>query len=62
MAERLGRLDYGAESHRKVVSLRLGFTMRRLQNSLCQPSSEWVPFLNKGRIGQRKERDGLSLS
>ena len=39
-------LDYGAESHRKVVSSSLGFAMQRLENSLCQPSSEWVPFSN----------------
>ena len=25
-------LDYGAKSHRKVVSSRLGFTMRKLEN------------------------------
>ena len=28
---------------------------------LCHPSSKWVPFSNKGRIRQRKERDGLRL-
>ena len=28
------RLDYGAESRRKIMSLRLGFAMRRLENSL----------------------------
>ena len=44
------------------VSSRLGCAMRRLENSLCQPSRKWVPFLNKGRIRQRKERDGLRLS
>ena len=37
--ESLERLDYDAESRRKVVSSRLGFAMRRLENSLCQPSS-----------------------
>ena len=42
----LERLDYGAESHHKVVGSRLGFAMRRLENSLCQPTSEWVPFSN----------------
>ena len=31
----LERLDYGAESRRKVVSSRLGFAMRQLENSLC---------------------------
>ena len=29
---------------------------------LCQPSRKWVPFSNKGRIRQQKERDGLCLS
>ena len=28
------QLDYGAESHRKVVTSRLGFTVQRLENSL----------------------------
>ena len=46
MVEWLGQLDYGAESRCKVVSLRRGFAMRRLENSLCLPSSEWVPFSN----------------
>ena len=40
------RLDYSAESCRKVMSLRLGFVMRWLENSFCKPSSEWVPFSN----------------
>ena len=62
VVEWLVRLGYGAESRRKVVSSRLGFAMRRLKNSLCQPSSKWVPFSNQGRIRQRKERDGLCLS
>ena len=44
------------------MSSRFGFAMRRLENSLCQPSSKWVPFSNKGRIRQRNERDGLRLS
>ena len=34
MVEWLEWLDYGAESHRKVVSSRPGFAMRRLENSL----------------------------
>ena len=42
--------------------LRLGFAMRRLENSLCHSSSKWVPFSNQGRIRHRKERDGLCLS
>ena len=28
------------------VSSRLGCAMRRLENSLCQPSRKWVPFSN----------------
>ena len=32
-----------------AVSLRLGFTMGRLENSLCQPSSKWVPFSEFGK-------------
>ena len=34
MAEWVEWLDYGAESGRKVVSSRLGFAMRRLENSV----------------------------
>ena len=34
MVEWLERLDYGAESRRKVVSSRLGFATRRLENSV----------------------------
>ena len=41
---------------------RLGFAMRRLENSHCKPISEWVHFSNQGRLRQRKERDGLRLS
>ena len=41
MVEWLERLDYGAESRRKVVRSRLGFAMRRLEKSLCQPRSKW---------------------
>ena len=52
----------GGESRLKIVSSRLGFAMRRLENCLCQPSSNSVPFSNQGRLRQRKERDGLRLS
>ena len=31
-----GKTDYGAESHRKVVSSGMGW----MENSLCQPSSK----------------------
>ena len=58
----LERLDYGAKSCRKVVSSRLGFAMRRLENSLCNPAVNGYLFANKGRLRQRKERDGLRLS
>ena len=44
------------------MSSKLGFAMKRLENSLCQPSSKWILFSNKGRIRQRKERNGLRLS
>ena len=59
MVERLEWLDYGAENRRKVVLLRPDFAIRRLENSLCRLSSEWIPFSNKGRIRQRKEKDWL---
>ena len=52
----------GAESRRKVMRSYPGFGIRRLENSLCQPSSKWVPFSKQGMIRQRKERDGLCLS
>ena len=34
------------------VSSRLGFAMRQLEKSLCQPCSKWVPFSKQGRIRQ----------
>ena len=46
MVEWFEQLDYGAESGREVASLRLGLAMEQLENSLSQPSSEWVPFSN----------------
>ena len=49
MVEWLERLNYGAESRRKVESSRLGFAMRRLENFPCQPSSEWVLFFESGK-------------
>ena len=45
VVEWLERLDHGLESRCKVVRSRLGFTVGRLENALCQPSSEWVPVL-----------------
>ena len=47
---------------RKAMSSSLGFTIQRLENSLSQPSSKWVPLSNQGRIRQQKNRDGLHLS
>ena len=47
---------------RKVLSSRLGFAIRRLKSSLCQPNSKWVPSSNQRRIRQQKEKDGLCLS
>ena len=46
VAEWLEWLGYCAESHRKVVSSQLTVAIRQLENSLCQPSSKWVPFSN----------------
>ena len=34
---------------------------KRLENSHCQPSSNYVSVLNQGTIGQRKKRAGLCL-
>ena len=42
-------LGYGAESHHKVVSLRLGFAMQQLDNSLCQHSSKWCELGSERR-------------
>ena len=52
---RAARLWCGKSPYR--VSSRLGCAMRRLENSLCQPSRKWVPFSNKGRISS--ERRGM---
>ena len=46
VVEWLEQLDYGEKSRRKVVSSRLGSAMRRLENSISRPSSEWAPFSN----------------
>ena len=37
IVEWLEWLSYGVESHRKVVSLRLGFTSRQLENFFVTP-------------------------
>ena len=48
LVEWLERLGYGTESHSKVVSLRLGFIMRHLENSVNQAVNGYL-FSNKGR-------------
>ena len=58
----LERLGNGADKRRKVVSSRLGFAIRRLKSSLCQPNSKWVPSSNQRRIRRQKEKDGLCLT
>ena len=54
-------LSYGAESRRKVAGSRLGLSIRGLENSV-KPAVNGYLFSNWGRMGQRKERDGLRLS
>ena len=56
VVEWLERFTYGAESRRKVVSSRLGFTMWQLENSLCQLSNKWVPFFFE--LGKAKAAKG----
>ena len=48
MDEWLERLDYRAESRRKVVSSRLGFAMRRLKKSLTVNPAVKGTFLGEG--------------
>ena len=45
MVEWLEQLDMAQKVAVKRSS-GLGFAMRRLENSFCQPSSKWVPFSN----------------
>ena len=54
MVEWLEQLDYGAESCQKSLNTRLVFAVRQLENSLCQPSSEWVICfeLRKAKAGK----------
>ena len=61
MVEWLEHLDYGAESRRKVVSSRLSFAVRRLENSV-DPAVNGYLYSIRGRLRQRKERDGLRIS
>lgn len=58
IVEWLKTLGCGAESRRKVVTTRLGFAIRQLEN--CQPSRKWISFSNQ-RMMQRQERHGLRL-
>ena len=46
VVEWLECLSYGAESRRNVVSSKLGFAMRQLENFVCQPNSKCESFLN----------------
>ena len=55
VVEWLERLGYGAESRRKVVNSRLGFAIRLLENSLCQPSNKWETFSDQGKNKTAKE-------
>ena len=52
--ECLKRLDYGAESCRTFVSSRLGFTMRHLENSVCQANSKADTFFTSGKDNAAK--------
>ena len=66
MVEWLERLEYDAESRRKVVSLSLGSAIRRLELSLslCQSSSKWVPFFEseKGKAAKGERWAPFSIS
>ena len=53
-------LGYDAESRRKVVSSRLGFAIRRLENSV-NPAVNGYLFSNQRKRRQRKETNGLRL-
>ena len=56
MVEWLKRLDYSTESRRKVVSSKLGFAMRRLENSVNLAVNE---YLFRIREGSGSERRGM---
>ena len=62
VAEWLEPLGYDVEGRRKVVSANSGLTIRRLENSQCQPSRKWIPSSNQASIGQRQERNGLHFA
>ena len=42
----------GSDMVQEVVSRLQGLAMRQLENSLCLPSSKWVPVSNQGMIRQ----------
>ena len=50
MVEWLERLHYGTESRRKVVSSRLGFAKRRLENSVSLAVNGYLFQLGKAKI------------
>ena len=54
MIQWLERLNYVADSRRKVMCSRLDFAMRRLEKFLCQPSSKRGPFLELGNAKAAK--------
>ena len=45
----LETLRLGAGSCCRVVKSQTCFAIQRLENSLCQPSSKWVPFVESGK-------------
>ena len=45
----------------KVAGSNLGSAFWKLENSLCQLTSNWVSFSNQGRVRQVKEGAGLPL-
>ena len=59
VVEWLKRLNYGAESRRKVVSSGLGFAMRRLENFVIPAVNAYL-FFESGKYKAVNERDGLS--
>ena len=44
------------------MSSRLSFAIRRLENSLYQPSSKWVPFFDSDKGKAARGEVGLHLS
>ena len=54
VVEWLERLDYGAESRRKVVSSRLGSAMRRLENSVNPAVNGYLFRIREGLGSERR--------